>query len=224
MPKRVEQFDAILFDMDGTLLKSVSFALPLSFRPTLASLLARTAVPNVRKSTPDHPSFDFDHAYDSSTPAVNGVWQEFAKKYDLDLDELLTSWVSPPSVASPRTAATANEADEGPLMLVESHGVQTHMTFAKYLPQLSPEERFVHPRLPSFPPVSARLGDSTGPRDTSPRTYEEAVLSLFSVCCPAQTIPKQSSGRQGVRGRHHPNRCSSRLRGESGLDECYLQN
>jgi hypothetical protein len=28
---------------------------------------------------------------DSSTPAVNGVWQAFAAKYDLNLDELLTS-------------------------------------------------------------------------------------------------------------------------------------
>lgn len=69
MPDHTIQFDAILFDMDGTLI--------------------------------------------NSTPAVNAVWQDFADKYDLDLDSMLSN----------------------------SHGVQTHMTFRRYLPHLSEEQR-----------------------------------------------------------------------------------
>ena len=46
-----------------------------------------------------------------STPAVNQVWLNFAKTYNLDLDSMLAS----------------------------SHGVQTHMTFRKYLPPMSEE-------------------------------------------------------------------------------------
>ncbi|KAL7413214.1 putative glycerol-1-phosphatase [Mrakia frigida] len=57
--------------------------------------------------------FDMDGTLISSTPAVNSVWTDFASKYGLDYNSILN----------------------------ESHGVQTIVSFRKYLPHLTEEER-----------------------------------------------------------------------------------
>ncbi|CED82178.1 Predicted haloacid-halidohydrolase and related hydrolases [Phaffia rhodozyma] len=153
MPSHTLEIDAILFDMDGTLI--------------------------------------------NSTPAVNGVWEDFAKKYDLNLKQMLS----------------------------DSHGVQTHMTFRKYLPHLTDEERAAEvvnfekgiiPMatklqaegkeglnvLPGVPAVLSQLraGRSTGYAIVTSATsaYAEAALGMLSdqlgelpkVIVTADDVPK----------------------------------